>query len=328
MHTIPQSDGTARNFSIDTTPEPLRAQQFQQEMQSIFAIGLSVKSQDTKPLTAQVSGYFGRNLRFAALKFSPHVTASPRTSHTFESRLLVSCHKQGIATVAQGGRESQVQPGDFFVIDPSKPFHIETSDIHVHSVYLKPGALRQILPQLDSLTARAIRPDNAGASMFTSVLDQLFAMAPSLSEDDADDLSDALPHLLAPALRGLDKSPDETPSRLKALHRQRITRFVRDNLWDSSLDANTIARAVNLSPRHVYELFSEDEKTLMKSVWKQRLELCRRDMTEPALKNRTIGEIAYNWGFSNVSHFSRSFKAEFGDSPREFRRKMTSGLVQ
>lgn len=327
MQTTPQTDSTARNFSIDATPEPLRAQQFQREMQSIFAIGLAVKSQSTKPLTAQVSGYFGRNLRFAALKFSPHITASPRTSRSFESRLLVSCHKQGIAMVSQGGRESRVEPGDFFVIDPSKPFHIETSDIHVHSVYLKPGALRQILPQLDSLTARAIRPDSGAASMFTSVLDQLFAMAPSMSEDVADDLSDALPHLLAPALRGLDRS-DESPSRLKALHRQRITRFVRDNLWDSSLDANTIAKAVNLSPRHVYELFSDGEKTLMKSVWKQRLELCRRDMTEPALKNRSIGEIAYNWGFSNVSHFSRSFKSEFGNSPREFRKNLPDAFIQ
>ncbi len=328
MHTTQQSDGTTRHFSIDATPEPLRAQQFQQEMQSIFAIGLSVKSQNTKPLTAQVSGYFGRNLRCAALKFSPHTTASPRTSPTFESRLLVSCHKQGVATVSQGGRESRVEPGDFFVIDPARPFHIETSDIHVHSVYLKPGALRQILPQLDSLTARAIRPDGGAASMFTSVLDQLFAMAPTMSEDVADDLSDALPHLLAPALRALDSSPRESPSRLKALHRQHITRFVRDNLWDSNLDANAIAKAVNLSPRHVYELFAEDEKTLMKSVWKQRLELCRRDMTEPALRCRTIGEIAYQWGFSNVSHFSRSFKAEFGSSPREFRKNVLGGFVQ
>lgn len=303
-------------------PEPLRAEHYQREMQSIFSVGLAVRSPAARPLAAQVSGYFGRNLRFASVRFSPHTTASPHTSHTFESRLLVSCHKQGTATVAQGGRESQIEPGDFFVIDPSRPFQIETSDIYVHSVYIKPGALRQILPQLDLLTARAIRPDSGAAAMFTTMLDQMLLMAPTMSEDVADDLSDALPHLLAPALRGLDSSGDDSPSRLKALHRQRITRYVRDNLWDSSLDANAIAKAVNLSPRHVYELFSEGEKTLMKSVWTQRLALCRRDMADASLKNRTAGEIAYNWGFSNVSHFSRSFKAEFGLSPREFRRQL------
>ena len=58
----------------------------------------------------------------------------------------------------------------------------------------------------------------------------------------------------------------------------------------------------------------------MKSVWKQRLAMCRRDLSAPALRSRSIGEIAYAWGFSNVSHFSRAFKAEFGIGPREFRR--------
>lgn len=313
-------EGTTQHFSTESTPVPLRAQQFQREMQTIFSVGLAVKSPAAAPLTAQVTGYFGRNLRCAAVKFSPHSTASPRTSRTFESRLLVSCHKQGVAVVAQGGRESRIEPGDFFVIDPSRPFHIETSEIYVHSVYLKPGVLRQVLPQLDMLTARAVRPGSGPAALFTSVLDQLFSMTHSMSEDVADDISDALPHLLASALRSLDNATDESPSRLKALHRQRITRFVRDNLWDSSLDANAIAKGVNLSSRHVYELFSEDGNTLMRSVWKQRLSLCRRDMAEPALRSRSVGEIAYTWGFSNVSHFSRAFKAEFGVGPREFRK--------
>ncbi|MES2944209.1 MAG: helix-turn-helix domain-containing protein [Pseudomonadota bacterium] len=315
-------EGSTRHFSTDSTPEPLRAQQFQREMQSIFSVGLAVRSPAAKPLAAQVTGYFGRNLRFAAVKFSPHSTASLRTSRSFESRLLVSCQKQGVAVVSQGDRESRIEPGDFFVIDPSRPFHIETGEIYVHSVYLKPGALRQVLPQLDMLTARAIRPGKGAAALFTSVLDQLFLMMPSMSEVVADDLSDALPYLLAPALRSLDNATDEHASRLKALHRQRIKRFVRDNLWDSNLDANAIARGCKLSSRHLYELFSEEGNTLMRSVWKQRLALCRRDLAEPALRTRTVGEIAYTWGFSNVSHFSRAFKAEFGVGPREFRKAL------
>jgi AraC-like DNA-binding protein len=320
MLTHTHDAATTRHFSTDAMPESLRAQHFQQEMQSLFSVGLAVRSHEQKPLTAQVSGYFGRNLRVAAIRFSAHSTASPRTSNSPESRLLVSLHKQGVAVVSQGGRESRIEPGDIFVIDPSKPFDIEASEIYVHSAYIKPCALRQLLPHFDTLTALPIRCDKGPGAIFRSVLDGLFAMTQTMSEEIADDMSDALPYLLAPALRNLEKSSDRSATSLQALHRQRISRFVRDNLWDSNLDANKIARGVNLSPRHVYELFSDDGQPLMKSVWRERLALCKRDLAEPRLQAKTVGEIAYTWGFSNVSHFSRAFKAEFGIGPREFRK--------
>ena len=313
--------GKACHFTMDATPEPLRAQRFQQEMQSTFSMHLAISSPPTTPLTAEVRGYFGRKLRFAALRFSAHSTASTRTRHASESRLLVSCHRQGAAVVAQGGRESRIEAGDFFVIDPSRPFHIQTTDSEVHSVYLEPQALRTVLPHWDMLTARAIRPDVKSAALFTGLLDQLFAMSPDIGEETADNIAEALPHLLAPALRTLQDEAGASSSRLKALHRQRILAYVRDHLWDSQLSAQAIAQGVNLSPRHVYELFDErDGHPLMKSVWKQRLTMCHRDLSAPALRSRSIGEIAYAWGFSNVSHFSRAFKAEFGIGPREFRR--------
>ncbi len=318
MHT--HDAGTTRHFSTDSTPESLRAKLFQREMQSFFSVDLTVRSPVDKPLTADVSGYFGRNLRFAAIKLSPHSTASTRASNSPESRLLVSLHKQGVAVVSQGGRESRIEPGDIFVIDPSRPFHIEASEIYVHSVYINSCALRQLLPQFDALTALAIRCDRGPGAILRSVLDGLFAMTSTMSEEIADDMSDALPYLLAPALRNLENSSDKSATRLKVLHRQRISRFVRDNLWDSNMDANAIARGVNLSPRHVYALFSEDDQPLMKSVWKERLYLCWRDLAEPRLQAKTVGEIAFTWGFSNVSHFSRAFKAEFDIGPRDFRK--------
>ena len=49
------------------------------------------------------------------------------------------------------------------------------------------------------------------------------------------------------------------------------------------------------------------------------LERCRADLGTPALRTRSVGEIAYYWGFNDVAHFSRSFRARYAQSPREFR---------
>ena len=105
------------------------------------------------------------------------------------------------------------------------------------------------------------------------------------------------------------------------MHKRRIVQFVRAHLADPQLDANSIARGVCLSARHVYELFADEDEPLMKWVWSQRLERCARDLQALALRSRTIGEIAYCWGFIDVSHFSRAFKQRFAATPREWRKR-------
>ena len=44
-------------------------------------------------------------------------------------------------------------------------------------------------------------------------------------------------------------------------------------------------------------------------------------MCDPALRHRTIGDLAFSWGFVDASHFSRAFKARFGVGPTDYRLK-------
>ena len=45
----------------------------------------------------------------------------------------------------------------------------------------------------------------------------------------------------------------------------------------------------------------------------------RQALEDPAQRTRTVSDIAYSFGFSDLSHFARRFKAEFGRSPSECR---------
>jgi len=45
----------------------------------------------------------------------------------------------------------------------------------------------------------------------------------------------------------------------------------------------------------------------------------RADLCDPALRHRTISDLAFSWGFVDASHFSRAFKARFGCTAREVR---------
>jgi AraC-like DNA-binding protein len=43
-------------------------------------------------------------------------------------------------------------------------------------------------------------------------------------------------------------------------------------------------------------------------------------MDDPAQARRTLSDIAFAWGFSDMTHFSRVFKKMYGLLPSEYRR--------
>ncbi|UZR27763.1 helix-turn-helix domain-containing protein [Methylococcus mesophilus] len=82
-----------------------------------------------------------------------------------------------------------------------------------------------------------------------------------------------------------------------------------------------VASGVGLSSRYVNELFQAEGTSLMRHVWQRRLEQCRRDLMDPVRSGCSLSEIAFRWGFNDLSHFSRAFKLRFGCSPNGYRRQ-------
>ncbi len=86
------------------------------------------------------------------------------------------------------------------------------------------------------------------------------------------------------------------------------------NLGDPTLDVAAIARAFEVSPRTLYRLFTDAGTTPMRWLWQARLVASHRALLERP--NSRITDVAFACGFSELSHFSRAFKNEFGYSPR------------
>ena len=54
---------------------------------------------------------------------------------------------------------------------------------------------------------------------------------------------------------------------------------------------------------------------LVRAEWNR----CRDALVDPAFRHTSVSEIAYEWGFNDAAHFSRTFKVRFGVSPRGLR---------
>lgn len=311
---------TVTAFSTEHIPAASRTGYFQRQMEQLFSIGLDLEPAADQPFRTEVTAYSRRALKFAALRFSPHVSTRGRvwSRRTCEPQFVLTANKGGAVFVAQDGRECWVAENELIVLDVARDFYIDTSDVLTYAIRLPASAMRSVTPHVDALTARVIDGSRGSGAVFRALVDELFAQGDALSDKEADDIAGMLPHALAPALMQLDVAAQPSPSRLRVLHKHRIKRFVRERLADPALDVQAIADHIQLSARYVHELFSDEPESLTRWIWSARLEGCRRELG--AGNVRTVGEVAYGWGFVNLAHFSRAFRGRFGMSPSEFRK--------
>ena len=82
-----------------------------------------------------------------------------------------------------------------------------------------------------------------------------------------------------------------------------------------------VAAGCFLSVRQVQRLFRAHGTTFGEWVRTRRLEAIRRDLADPALRTLPIARIAAAQGFGDPAHLARAFRAEFGESPRQWRQR-------
>jgi AraC-like DNA-binding protein len=96
---------------------------------------------------------------------------------------------------------------------------------------------------------------------------------------------------------------------------------VEARLANPALDAEIVAAAAGVSVRYANAVLAQEGTSITRLIQTRRLARCRQALEDPLQGHRNISEIAYGWGFSDMSHFGRRFKAAFGSSPRDYRRR-------
>ena len=292
---------------------------FRSRLSSLFSVDFVVKPLGKEPFRAEIDAYTLGRLRMARMAFSAHKTSRlPLPDSANREAFLINHQQSGHVIVRQDGREGEIRPGDFYILNASRDFYIESDEVITNSICVSASEFRAVFPEVDYCTSIKFCSRTGVGPVVGAFLKSAFDLARTLDDNSASRLADTLPHVLAISLGARTQEPI-TRSRLIAFQKERVKDYVRRHLREPSIDCETIARAVQLSPRYLYDLFSDEPSPIMRSIWSERLKNCRRELSLPALRNKSIGEIAYSWGFRDLAHFSRSFRAAFGLSPREFR---------
>jgi AraC-like DNA-binding protein len=226
-------------------------------------------------------------------------------------------------TVHQDGRDAVLAANDMVLIDPRRPFclSIETGNGSL-VVKVPRGELLWRLGDVASLTARTINSRQPAAALASGFLAMLPEHIDALNRQTGAKIAHQALDLVALAFATNVPTGHVGLSSRRAAALLRLKTTVEGALYDHTLKPAVAAAAAGISVRYANALLAEEGTSLERFIVSRRLQHCHKALVDPAQARRTAGDIAYSYGFSDLSHFTRRFKAQFGFLPSECRPQM------
>jgi AraC-like DNA-binding protein len=222
--------------------------------------------------------------------------------------------------VVQDGRETVIHPGEFALYDTTRPYELKFKDTFSQTIFKVPREmLQRRLGRTETLTAITFGADLPLERLAYDFIFRLCQSADRLAPNSAAALSEQAVDLLAMALSERLGGTSLPSSTHRSALLYRLKAHIRTRLADPDLSLAETAAALGISSRYVNDLLADEETSFQRHVLAERLAQCKRDLASPVLAQRHISEIAFAWGFNDLSHFGRVFREHFGMSPRDFR---------
>ncbi len=253
------------------------------------------------------------------------VRCGPSSGHRRRSQLaatdgefvVVLFTRSGRETVWTDERQVVLGPGDAVVWDSGIHARFQIPDHLVKRSLLIPRAvLDEVSGQ--TWTTPGVRLDGASPAvrLLSSYLDSLTGMLPQLGPTALIAARNATLELFVGAARPAGAGTVPVSTVTDPALRAAMDRYIDRHLAGGLLSPGDIAQAHGVSVRTVNRIYSSSGETVSGVIRSRRLARARAELaagTEP------IMTIAHRWGFFDSSHFTRTFKSQYGISPREYR---------
>jgi AraC-like DNA-binding protein len=228
----------------------------------------------------------------------------------------------GRARVQQGGRMALLGPGQFTVYDFTRPYELAyDSGVHL-GVFGFPHEMAGLpMDLMARTTAVPISAEHGAGALAAPLLGRVAQDLDSYTPVSAARLSTVVMTLVTAAIAEhtaqVHALPE--PSRERALL-LRVHAFIEQHLGETDLVPALVAAAHFVSVRYLYRLFETQGTTVAAWIRYRRLERCRADLADPALRSLPVSAVAAKWGLPDSAHFSRLFRQAYGQPPAEYRR--------
>jgi AraC-like DNA-binding protein len=308
-------------FSTDVLPERDRLAYFRE------AFGRSIVGLDLQPYQDCSLEWAGslhefKELLVVSARSSPIVHWRTR-SLLADGRddLLLTINLSGMRLASQVGRECQLDVGAAVLLSCADVGDLDCPCATQYLTLLMPRRrLNAMAANPEDALARPI-PANTEALRLLRDYVETALRTQHLTSPPLRQLFTAHVHDLIALAVGATRETAETAHDrgLRAARLAAIKSDIADQLDHEGLGVADVAEHCGVTARYVQMLFEAEGTTFTEYVLAQRLARAHRMLADPSVRNRTIGAIAFEVGFGNLSYFNRAFRRHFGMTPSDAR---------
>jgi AraC-like DNA-binding protein len=227
--------------------------------------------------------------------------------------------EEGGDVCLRGGRGAVTTPGDLVLMNADQPLETEQKAGGISLAVSIPAPLiKARYAELDDWCLIPVSTTAGAPAILREYLLSYWRAQSALHPAELGDFAACLLHLIRAAFRSREDLPLFDSPSMQA-HFLRIRDTVAQHLESSCLTAEFISDQLGISKSYLFMIMNAADTTLGRFILEQRLRKIRELLADPALKYKTVTEIAFSTGFQELSHFSRRFTERYGQSPRAFR---------
>jgi AraC-like DNA-binding protein len=235
--------------------------------------------------------------------------------------ISLNIQETGRCVVSQLGRQVSVEAGGGFC----------TSNADVSTVYFSGAArftsiglsrkmMMAMVPGVEDALAHPLSPDDGALRLLVRYLDVLedehALKARELRRAAATHIHD----LCALAIGATRDAADIAKGRgLRVARLRAVKADIVQSLSSGPVSAGTLAMRHRVTPRYIRKLFEGEGTSLSRFVLNQRLALVHRLLNDARYDHRTIGSLAFDAGFEDLSTFNREFRRYYSATPSDVR---------
>jgi AraC-like DNA-binding protein len=248
--------------------------------------------------------------------------ARPRELLDGNDDFILTIIKSGTLNASQYGREIKLGPSEAVLMSSAEAGNmaIPMSPTRFMGLRLPRKALAPLVSNPDDVLMRAL-PSNTEAlrllAFYLRKLDDGYRLStPGLLDAVVTHLIDLGSLVIGASRDGAVLAHDRG---LAAARLAAVKADISENLGYGDLTLLAVAARLRLTPRYIQRLFESVDTTFSEFVLAQRLASAHRLLTDPGRSDSTIGTIAFESGFGDLSYFNRTFRRYYGATPSDIR---------
>jgi AraC-like DNA-binding protein len=249
------------------------------------------------------------------------LTRTPGLLRDGDDGLVFILCLEGEADIRFGNDHVHLRPGNGTLVSNHRiGGFFSTAKATTCSIRIDRDLARQFAPSLDEVLVRETRRGDPSLHILRSYLEVLLAsdgLSASMVALADNQIRELLTHIINPAG---DLARSGSYGGIKAARLQAVLRDIALRIADPQLSAAAVGRRLGLSERYVQLLLEGAGFSFSTYVRELRLDRARQMLRDPLLMDKRIIDICELAGFSDLSHFNRTFRARFGQTPKDARR--------